>query len=1045
MRLELLGLFRAVHDGSDVEVGRRQERLLLALLALERGRVVSTSRLLDLIWDGAPPASARAAIHTYVARLRSSLRDTHTRIVSRGNGYVISDNIEVDALDMIALSAQADAASAADRAGIYRRALDLWRGPLLADLASEHLQDRIGRRFGELRLDCLARRAEALLDLGRPELVAAELADDVDGRLPGENLVRSQMIALYRTNRRAEALAIFDRVRREVADEYGLDLSPDLSDLQLAILRDDPALAFARPATHQPSTVPAAPNQLPRAVADFVGRASDLDRIDELFDQDPVGLVAITALGGMSGVGKTAVALEWAHEAGSRFPDGRFYVNLRGYDLEAPLPAIEALTHLIRALGQPTDSIPTDVDGAAAMYRALLADRRALVILDNARSAEQVRPLIPGTASSAVLVTSRDHLTGLVARDGARLHVLDVLPAPEAAELLARLVGRSRVDAEPDAAERLVAMVGHLPLAVRIIGAHLAARPDERLAAVVARFTSSRLPQLEVADDPRTNVRSLFQHSYDALDEPQRRLFRLFGVAPVIDITVPAAARLADLPEPAAQALLERLSDLSLLARTGSPDEPARFAFHDLVREFARGAAIADEPGPTREAAIGRLLDWYVETVRGAAETLHPAFVRLPYHRPGHPFPSDLAARAYLDAELANLTLVIPHARSLATSRPAWILADALRGYFWAYGHRHVWAQSAAAGLAAAEAAGDRAGQAAMYCSLGTLAERHRQARESLAHLRTGLVLSEAAGWDEGSASLLNNIGNALYTMGDVAEAAATLERAFDLNQRLGKRATSGLNLINLGNVRGRLGDLRRAADSLEQAVTIFRETGDRTALSVALHNYGNMRHRLGDMTGAVDAYRESRDLYRAVGNLDGEGLVASSLAALRRDQGRYEEAIELSHEAVQILIDNNEEMSVVMARNTLASVLLRQGEAREASAIYQESIADAERLGIPRPRAEALIGLARAQVRLGDLISAAASARSGLAIADEHGMPLVRAEALLAIAEAVSTADADEARTAGLAAFEIFRDAGAATSMDDADAVLKQIGDQPA
>ena len=621
-----------------VELGRRQERLLLALLTLEPGRHLSIDRLVDLIWDDQPPASARGAIHTYVARLRTALKPYGVTISGQATGYLLGGAMDVDVAEAFELSGRADQEpNPSARAELLRAALDLWRGPFLADLAGERLRDRIGGHVADLRRRCLVRRGDALLALGRPDQVTVELAPEVAGALPHESLVAHQMLALYRTQRRADALALFDRVRREIADEYGLDPAPSWSRCNWQSCATIPRLtgpSTGITATTPQVRTPTGPNQLPRAIPDFVGREPDLAAIDSLTGADG-GICAITAIGGTPGVGKTAIAIEWAHRAADRFPDGLFYINLRGYDVESPVSTIEALTRSSRALGQRSDSIPTDEAAAAALYRSLLADQRALVILDNARSADQVRPLLPNSRRSVVLITSRDRLTGLVARDGARVHALDIMSPEESLRLLERLIGANRLDAEPAAAERLTDLVGQLPLAVRIIGAHLAAAPSATLSSMVEAMEDGRLEPLEVDDDPRSNVRSLFRISYDALDSADQRMFRLLGATPYAEVPAAAVAALLGIPEDVAVIGLRRLLDLSLIMLSGGRNSVDRYGMHDLMREFAREQAARDELPDDRQAALSRIVGWYVDRTRAAGVALGPSVVRLPATRPG--------------------------------------------------------------------------------------------------------------------------------------------------------------------------------------------------------------------------------------------------------------------------------------------------------------------------------------------------------------------------------------------------------------------------
>ncbi len=465
MDFRVLGPVEIEHGGQLIDLGpRRGERCLLGLLLLESERgVLGIDRLQSLLWDDDPPANAQRTVHTYVARLRARLKPFNIKIKTISSGYRIEVPAErIDALRFgAAVSRAKDVADPGERATLLASALALWRGPVLADVASDYLRARVGTALEEQRFLAIDLGARADLDRGCHEDVSARLAVPAGDNPTREHLAELLMLAHYRCGRQADALAVYRRSWQTLRDELGVEPGPGLRELHARILANDPALA---PSAQDGAPLPP-PRFLPRDVPDFTGRTTDLRRLDEIAEEsrDVAGAVLITAVTGTAGVGKTALAVRWGHRAAGRFPGGQLYVNLRGYDTGPPLRPVDALAQLLRALGLPGEKIPADEQEASGLYRSLLAERRILVLLDNAASTEQVRPLLPAAPGSITLITSRDRLAGLLARDGARRLVLDVLSPRESVALIGRIVGPQRVSASPEAALALAAACGHLP------------------------------------------------------------------------------------------------------------------------------------------------------------------------------------------------------------------------------------------------------------------------------------------------------------------------------------------------------------------------------------------------------------------------------------------------------------------------------------------------------------------------------------------------------------------------------------------------------
>ena len=588
VRLRVLGPVEIESDDGQVHtLARRQERCLLAMLALNAGRTVTVDRLCDLLWDDNPPPRARRGVHAHVARIRATLARAGAdaagaELVTSRDGYLLRvDPDAVDAHRFRSLVERAGGtADARQRDRLLRDALALWRGPALHQAAtSERIRQQLCADLEERRLQALEASLATGMELGRHRELVPELARLTAEHPNRERLVELHMLALYRSGRTVDALDVYTRTRTRLAEELGLDPGPALRDLQQAILRGTPALA-ATPAPAAGAAV--RPGQLPPDQAGFTGRSEYLDRLDELLANGTA--VVISAIAGTAGVGKTALAVHWAHRVRDRFPDGQLYVNLRGY---APGPAmrpIDALAGFLAALDVPPERVPADVDQATALYRTLLADRRMLVLLDNAAGADQVRPLLPGARGCLVLVTSLDRLGGLVAREGAHASTLDVLTSGEARTLLAGVIGADRVAAEPDAAAELARLCAHLPLALRIAAANLGEYPDRRIADHVdALRADDRLSALAVAGDDDTAVRAAFDLSYAALPARARLLFGRLGLVPGTDVTPAAAAALTGGTVDDVVSTVDTLVAAHLLTEAA----PGRYTNHDLLRRYA--------------------------------------------------------------------------------------------------------------------------------------------------------------------------------------------------------------------------------------------------------------------------------------------------------------------------------------------------------------------------------------------------------------------------------------------------------------------------
>jgi tetratricopeptide (TPR) repeat protein/transcriptional regulator with XRE-family HTH domain len=809
---------------------------------------------------------------------------------------------------------------------------------------------------------------------------------------------------------------------RLLADALGLDD------------RERAALAAAtrgrQPAEPAPRYLTAA--QLPAEPIGFTGRGESMAVLDTLLGGRAVPApvtVVISAIAGSAGVGKTALALHWGHRVAGRFGDGQLYVDLRGYAPGPPLSPIQALTQLLRALGVDGDKIPVEPDEAAALYRSLLADRRALVVLDNARDADQVRPLLPGGRRCVVLVTSRDRLTGLVASHGARRLTLDVLAPGEAVDLLARILGGERVASEPEAAVVLARLCGHLPLALRIAAANLAGDPHQSVEGYVTRLRQGdRLDSLAVDGDPQVAVRAAFDLSYGRLAPDARRLFRLLGLVPGPEIGVAAAAALAGVPHDRAERLLTGLAAAHLI----QPRGPGRYGFHDLLRLYARERAARADGEPERRAAVRRLLAWLLAGVEAAGRFLYPQILRLPGDagEPGHQEAVEIgdhaAALAWLDAERANLIAAVASASEHGSPAMAWLLADALRGYFWQCRCLVDWLAVAEAGLSAATAGGDPRAQAACRLSLGDAHQSMGRFPEAVEHYAAALDAARRTGWAAGQAAILGSLGNAYGDTAELRQAVVHTSQALALYRQIGSASGEANALNYLGNTYLSMGALREASASHSRALALYHQIGSRPGEANALTNLGISDHALGRMDQAAEHLAAALALHRELGDRYGEACDLDALAAVHRDARRHGQALAMAEDALAMARGVGDVPTEAKAHNTVGSILLGAARHEPAAEHHRRALALSRGSGLHFHETDAMLGLAAVDHRTGRHRGAVQHARRALTLARRVAYRMLEGQALSILAAArLALGDHHEAAEHACQALSIQREIG--------------------
>jgi DNA-binding SARP family transcriptional activator/Flp pilus assembly protein TadD len=956
-----------VHDGdTPVEVPKGRQRVLLAALVLRTGTPVAADTLAELVWDGSPPPSATITLRSHVLRLRRVLGPrAGARLVTRHPGYLLqAGEDEVDLLRFRRLSRHGVTAG---REGAWARAdellseaLNLWRGTPLADVRSEFLRQDEVPELEALKLRAEEWRIEAALHQGRHDELVPEL-QMLAARHPLRERFHSQLIlALYRCGCQAEALAAYQNARSTLVQELGVEPGPELQDLHQRMLSADPALAETEP-TQPKSADPMRfmPRELPPMVPGFTGRSAELRALTRLLDRSherAPQAVVISAISGTAGVGKTALAVHWAYQVAGRFPDGQLYVNLHGYDPAKPMPVADALAGFLRALGVPGQDIPPEEEQRTARYRSLLAGQRTLIVLDNAGSADQVRPLLPGASDCTVIVTSRDALAGLVARDGAIRLDLDVLRQEEAVALLRALIG-TRGDAEPGAATEMADQCCRLPLALRVAAELAASRPAMPLAGLVSELADlqTRLDLLEAGGDLHTEVRAVFSWSYGQLGPDEAWAFRLLGLHPGPDFEPYAAAALTGATVPRARQAIDVLARAHLIF----PTAPGRYGLHDLLRGYARELATTLDSGEEQHAALTRLFDYYLASTAAAMDTLFPAerYRRPQIPRSATPVPplADPAmARKWLDNQRAVLVAGAGHAATHSWPGHATRLAASLSRYLRNGSHFPDALTIFGHALAAARSTGDRA--------------------------------------DEATA--LNDIGLVDAQLSRFQQAGDRHRQALALFRQVGDRAGEAHALGNIGLGETELGRYEQAASHQQEAVAIFRDLGDRFGEARALGNLGYACQLQGRYQEAAGYHQQTLDLCRAIGDHQGEAFALGRLGVIDLRLGRYQDAARDLERALALFQEIDDACSEAEALGRLGEVYLELGRYEQAAGNYEQALAIFREIGDPLLEADALNGLGNVFLRTGDAEKAHEHHATALRLASEADSPRQQARA---------------------------------------------------
>ncbi|HEU4425545.1 MAG TPA: tetratricopeptide repeat protein [Pilimelia sp.] len=702
----------------------------------------------------------------------------------------------------------------------------------------------------------------------------------------------------------------------------------------------------------------AVPRQLPAAPPGFVGRTAQLDTMTRLLDEQRPGggAVAVQAVIGPAGVGKTALAVRWAWQVQDRFPDGQLFVNLRGGDRRGgdagrPMTAELALDAFLRALGVSGEKIPAAVEARARLYRSLLYGRRVLVVLDNADAADQVAPLLPGLTGCVALVTSR---TRLIGGDGTHVVSLGLLAPAEATALVAQVIGASRVDAEPDAAAELARLCAHLPLALHIAAERVAASPDRTLSDLVAELADERTraaARTAAGDDQAAALRSAISWSYRALPAEGARVFRLLGIHPGPDVSAPAAAALTGTPITRMRPLLEVLCGAHLLERVA----PDRYRFHDLLHRYAAERA-AEAPEPERTTADRRALTWYLHTADAAVRAFSPLGLRVPLDAPatevaGEPltFTDQREALQWCEAERANLVAATRHAAACGEHVVAWKLPAVLWDFFSLRGHWSDWIATHEIGLAAAQHLGDKFGEAWMENNLGNAYRGRGQFEEALRHFHRALAINEETGNRRGEGWTRYNIGDTYRELGRFEEALGQLREALFIGREVGERWTEGYTLNMIGDTYRGLGQFDEALRHLLPALVIHRGLGHLRGEGHALQMIGDTHRERQRFDKAFSYYEQALAVRRKVGDRRGEGLTLHSLGDTYRQCRRYDEASDHYERALAVRHEIGDQRGEARSLSSLGAVRQQTGQVAAARESWHRALAIFDELGDPQ------------------------------------------------------------------------------------------------
>jgi DNA-binding SARP family transcriptional activator/tetratricopeptide (TPR) repeat protein len=1026
MEFRVLGPIELWSAGRQRDLGPARERCVLAILLLTPRTIVPAETLIDRLWDTRPPAKARESLSAYLARLRASLRQAvgdNVQLAGRARGYVLDVDPEaVDLHQFRRLRRLADTLAAGgdhdQAATLLREADGLWRGPALAGIDGDWVA-RMRDSLEEERRAAVLERVECELALGRHADLVGELHHLLAQYPLDETFIAHQMTALYRSGRPGDALSLYRETRSRLVDEQGSEPGPMLSELHQRILQRDPGLAA--PSAGQPPARVSRPDTLPPEAAEFVGRDEELSLlIGEQGDAPRVSVIA-----GMAGAGKTALAVRAAHSLSGQYPDGVFYLDFHSHDTGTPsLDAAEALYRLLQMFTVPATQIPGSLTERAALWRAQLGRRRAVVILDDIAALDQIDPLLPAGGRSLVLITSRYRIPGLA---DARALTLDVLPVDDAVTLFRRIAGGGGAQDDAEVAA-VVELCGRLPLAIQLTAGRLARDYPAGLGGLVAELLHPPA-RVAAADVAVLDWVPAFELSYRALQPGHQEFFRRLGLSPAAQISLHAAAALGGATLAGAEEAIGALLDHQLLSRAPG----GQFVFHGLIRGYAAMCAERDDSASARRQAIGRLLDYYLHTADEADRGLYPFRRRMPVSvtRPPAAAPALATpeeAAAWLEAEWRNVLQAAQYAARHEWKRKCADLIHALAGFvqikaFWPEAiAAHTLALQASRDIAdpgrialaalelsevsqetgrheamlplAEDAAsiyrsqGDRRGEAHALDQMGMAHARVTRYREALAHFQEARIGYRAAGDQHGLANTLSHSGITCWHLGRYPDATDHLQQALALYREVGDRRGEAKTLNNLGRMRLLSGYHRDALDAYQSSLKIFAEIGGAQNEAILYHNIGGIYDYKGSYEEGLAAYQRALIIYRDIGDLPNEADVLNDIGAIYRKAECYDDAL-LHHEQARLIAEEiGNQSQQVIAQRGIADVSRSSGQYGEALDQYHAVLKLAREIGDPYEEAKILEGIAETTLSTRRPDAARILFRQALDIFERLGVP---------------------------------------------------------
>lgn len=990
-------------DGQKYELGDLKTRHVLAILLSQPRRPVTIETLIDRLWGGAPPGNARGNIYSYIARLRrlQRLSGGEVRLIREPGVYTLDvdpDRVDFHRFKNLHRQARAIAESGDVEAALHllREAESLWRGTPLADLSGEWVKGFRRQAESEYRL-IIGLRLSLELQLGRHAELIGELYGLIVRYPEDESFVEHLMVALYRCGRQADALEAYHQARVRLG-EMGIDPSPRLRAVYERILQGDPELVVPAPPARGPER--SRPNGLPYDTPVFTGRERELHRLYAATESvSPT--VIIEAIDGMSGVGKSALAIHAAHRLADRYPEGRLYLNLHAHHPEEPPldPAI-GLETLLRELGENPERIPPTLEQRAALWRMRLAGKRVLVVLDDAADADQVRPFLPGAAGCLMLITSRRRLTEL---EGVHAISLGTLEPHEAALLFRRIVGEERkLDAREIA--RLVQLCGYLPLAITIMASKLRHRPARGVGDLIAKLSRLQKRLTEIRAGGKNLVRA-FDLSYRELPPRQRLALRRLGVHFGVDLTVEAAAALIDCDRGTAEAALEELIDYHLLEEHSA----GRVRFHDLLRDYARDRMAKEEPAEESDLATRRLLDFYLHTVELADRTLSPHRRRAQAGASWTPLavPSvDDAegALTWLRAEYANLLACVRYAAEHGLARQCIALAQSLATYLdrAARWEDATWIHETA--LRCSRELGDATAAADLEVELSLALGRMGRYADAFMHVNAGLNGFRRLADRIGECKAQDGLARLNWLSGHNQDALSHARRAVEIARETGDRPSETNALLHQGIALSYLGRMEEAETVFEEAQTIARETNDIATEAMLLNNLGELQKGRGNHAAALDLFHQSLATLRRIGSRQNIAVALSNIATAHRDLGRLDEALHFYRQALPIFGESGDRRNEADTLNSIGHTYLRSEKYPEALIHFQRALTIAQEIEEPYGQARALHGIGEVRRNGGQLAVAEECFRRALRLAQGLADPYIEGLCLWGLGETLNS-----------------------------------------